>query len=60
MVQNLLHLTKELNGNINLLTASNECMQSINNLTTLQLSPNSLLIGKKQSRPTFTGHQVFF
>ncbi|CAJ0567471.1 unnamed protein product, partial [Mesorhabditis spiculigera] len=25
----------------------------------LQLSPNSLNINKKQSRPTFTGHQIF-
>lgn len=24
----------------------------------LQLSPNSLILQKKQSRPTFTGHQV--
>lgn len=24
----------------------------------MQLSPNSLLLSKKQSRPTFTGHQV--
>lgn len=24
----------------------------------LQLSPNSLVLQKKQSRPTFTGHQV--
>uniref|UniRef100_A0A915DST1 Homeobox domain-containing protein n=1 Tax=Ditylenchus dipsaci TaxID=166011 RepID=A0A915DST1_9BILA len=25
----------------------------------LQLSPNSLMLNKKQSRPTFTGHQIF-
>jgi hypothetical protein len=25
----------------------------------LQLSPNSLILQKKQSRPTFTGHQIF-
>uniref|UniRef100_A0AC34R3W3 Uncharacterized protein n=1 Tax=Panagrolaimus sp. JU765 TaxID=591449 RepID=A0AC34R3W3_9BILA len=25
----------------------------------LQLSPNSLVLQKKQSRPTFTGHQIF-
>ncbi|KAI6185064.1 hypothetical protein M3Y97_00664700 [Aphelenchoides bicaudatus] len=25
----------------------------------MQLSPNSLLLSKKQSRPTFTGHQIF-
>jgi hypothetical protein len=24
----------------------------------LQLSPNSIMLNKKQSRPTFTGHQV--
>jgi hypothetical protein len=34
----------------------NDAFQHHNN--PLQLSPNSMLLNKKQSRPTFTGHQV--
>lgn len=47
-----------ISNSLSPLETNGACMNGLHGM--LQLSPNSIMVGKKQSRPTFTGHQANF